>query len=201
MANKAQKKEPKLDDAEMTELDGKPQHPAISNTDPVAVPVVASSTSSIPKSHAAYYNDWSSTLATYAEKYSESEPLLLERLRKETDATYPINRSRMLCGPNQGAFLSLLATISQSKMILELGSFTGYSTICLAMNYANFTNKPQSENSSVSKSAERHVYSCEIDSEASEIAHRYFNEFLPSSNSEVSCLVRDFRGYFYFYFC
>ncbi len=68
------------------------------------------------------------------EEYSE------EHTTPESDLLYRINRAthlhnlnpRMVSGPLQGAFLSLIARLKQPKHILEIGTFTGYSALCLA---------------------------------------------------------------------
>ena len=43
----------------------------------------------------------------------------------------------MLCGTHQGRVLSLISKIKQPKLILEIGTFTGYSTLCLAEGMSN----------------------------------------------------------------
>ena len=66
----------------------------------------------------------------YAKDHSCSETKLLSELRRETELKYinPI----MLSGEYQGRLLSLISKIKQPKKILEIGTFTGYSTLCLA---------------------------------------------------------------------
>ena len=46
------------------------------------------------------------------------------------------SRARMLCGPEEGGFLSAISRMKAPRRILELGVFTGYSTICLAEGLA-----------------------------------------------------------------
>jgi caffeoyl-CoA O-methyltransferase len=58
---------------------------------------------------------------------------VLERVRRET-STMP--RAGMQVAPEQGALLELLARLIGAQRILELGSFTGYSAICLARGLA-----------------------------------------------------------------
>ena len=66
----------------------------------------------------------------YVVKHSQEEPELLKQLTRETyqKVLQPI----MLSGSYQGRVLSMLSKLIQPKMILELGTYTGYSTLCLA---------------------------------------------------------------------
>jgi caffeoyl-CoA O-methyltransferase len=66
----------------------------------------------------------------YAEKYSSQEDRLLHQLNLYTLQTH--NNAHMLSGQVQGSFLSLLSGLLQPKKILEIGTFTGYSALCLA---------------------------------------------------------------------
>ncbi len=69
-------------------------------------------------------------LDNYIVAHSEQEPELLQQLTRETyqKVLQPI----MLSGPYQGRVLSMISKLIKPKMILELGTFTGYSTLCLA---------------------------------------------------------------------
>jgi len=66
----------------------------------------------------------------YAENCSTREPEILFALNREThtDFLYP----RMLSGHLQGRFLSMISTMIRPRRILEIGTYTGYSAICLA---------------------------------------------------------------------
>lgn len=66
----------------------------------------------------------------YAVNHSEPEPALLTELFKETwqKALVP----RMISGHFQGRVLSLVSKLVQPKNILEIGTYTGYSALCLA---------------------------------------------------------------------
>ncbi len=66
----------------------------------------------------------------YATEYSDKEPQLLAQLRRETHQK--VLQPRMLSGPLQGRLLGLLAQMTAPKRILEVGTFTGYATLCLA---------------------------------------------------------------------
>jgi caffeoyl-CoA O-methyltransferase len=61
---------------------------------------------------------------------SGTDDALLERLRIETDTLGDI--SRMQISREQGSFLTILAAAVGARRIIELGTFTGYSALCLA---------------------------------------------------------------------
>ena len=69
-------------------------------------------------------------LDDYVVAHSENEPELLQQLTRET--FQKILQPRMSSGPYQGRLLSMIAKLVNPKNILELGTFTGYSTLCLA---------------------------------------------------------------------
>ena len=66
----------------------------------------------------------------YLENHASSEPEILKRLRKETfqKTTQP----HMISGYQQGRLLSILSKMLQPEKILEIGTFTGYATLCMA---------------------------------------------------------------------
>lgn len=66
----------------------------------------------------------------YASKFSEQEDALLKEVSEYTMKNHP--HAHMLSGQVQGAFLSIISTLLQPKKILEVGTFTGYSALCLA---------------------------------------------------------------------
>ncbi len=66
----------------------------------------------------------------YIVSSSEDEPELLQQLSKETWQKVLV--PRMLSGHYQGRLLSLLSKLIQPKTILEIGTYTGYSALCLA---------------------------------------------------------------------
>ncbi len=69
-------------------------------------------------------------IAGYAERYSSPEDTLLAELNRETHlkTLFP----RMISGKMQGKLLRLLSQMIRPEHILEIGTFTAYSTICLA---------------------------------------------------------------------
>ena len=72
----------------------------------------------------------SPVLESYLDHHTDQEPEILGRLRVETfqSTTQP----HMISGEYQGRLLSILSKILAPKTILELGTFTGYATLCLA---------------------------------------------------------------------
>jgi caffeoyl-CoA O-methyltransferase len=68
-------------------------------------------------------------LEDYIEQHSETEPALLAALNKET--YQKILLPRMLSGHFQGRVLSMLAKLIRPLNMLEIGTYTGYSALCL----------------------------------------------------------------------
>src|SRR5690554_986027 len=66
----------------------------------------------------------------YVENHSQAEPELLQKLSRET--WQKVLAPRMLSGHLQGRILSLLSKLIHPKNILEIGTYTGYSALCLA---------------------------------------------------------------------
>ena len=83
---------------------------------------------------------------------------VLRRLAEETDAMGDI--SVMQIAPDQGAFMSLLVRAIGARRALELGTFTGYSAICIARGLAEGGE----------------LVACELSEEYAAIAKRYFGE-------------------------
>ena len=76
----------------------------------------------------------SEKIAEYLSQNSDKEPEILSKLNKETHQK--ILQPRMLSGHIQGRFLSLISKIKSPLYILEIGTYTGYGTICLAEGLA-----------------------------------------------------------------
>ena len=66
----------------------------------------------------------------YAESHSQEESKLLEALQRETHQK--ILQPRMISSHLQGRFLSLISQLIRPEKILEVGTYTGYATLCLA---------------------------------------------------------------------
>ena len=73
---------------------------------------------------------FNSDIETYIEKYTSDEDENLRFLNRETNlkTTMP----RMLSGKVQGKFLEMISIMIKPERILEIGTFTGYSAICLS---------------------------------------------------------------------
>jgi predicted O-methyltransferase YrrM len=69
-------------------------------------------------------------LSDYCLRYSEEEDEVLKELQRETHLK--VMSPRMLSGHLQGTWLSLLSHLVKPKLALEIGTYTGYSAICLA---------------------------------------------------------------------
>ena len=69
-------------------------------------------------------------LQTYLDDHCDPEPEVLQTINRET--YLKVLKPHMLSGHYQGRLLSFLSKMIQPKRILEIGTFTGYATICLA---------------------------------------------------------------------
>ncbi len=74
------------------------------------------------------------SLEKYIEQHTEPEDAILQELTRQTHLK--VLRPRMLSGHLQGKILSMLSQMLKPKNILELGTYTGYSAICLAKGLA-----------------------------------------------------------------
>jgi caffeoyl-CoA O-methyltransferase len=70
------------------------------------------------------------TLSNYLDRHCDAEPALLARINRETHVMQ--TQAHMLSGHYQGRLLSMLSRFLSPKRILEIGTFTGYATLCLA---------------------------------------------------------------------
>ena len=69
-------------------------------------------------------------LQRYIEIHTRDESELLKKINRETHAH--VLKSRMLSGQVQGRYLSMVSKMLRPRIILEIGTYTGYSAICLA---------------------------------------------------------------------
>jgi len=97
-------------------------------------------------------------LYAYMLNNSLREPDVLRRLREETEATNP--HAIMAISPVQGQFMMLLLKLISAKKTLEVGVFTGYSSLCTALTIP----------------ADGHVYACDVSEEWTSVARRYWAE-------------------------
>ncbi|MEY2924760.1 MAG: hypothetical protein RLZZ337_1308 [Bacteroidota bacterium] len=68
-------------------------------------------------------------IAEYADNHTSEEPGLLQKLNRDTYAN--VLAPRMLSGNLQGRTLSFLSKLIKPKYILEIGTYTGYSALCM----------------------------------------------------------------------
>lgn len=92
----------------------------------------------------------------YAFEHTAGEPELLRQLSDETYAR--MESPGMLTGRLEGRLLKLLALLSGARRVLEIGTFTGYSALCMAEGLPE----------------DGHVITCEIEPLHAEFARRYF---------------------------
>jgi predicted O-methyltransferase YrrM len=93
-------------------------------------------------------------LNQYAIKYSEPTDSLLQEIEEYTVTRHA--HANMLSGPLQGKFLELFSKVLSPERILEIGTFTGYSALCLAKGLTKtgelHTIELRSEDAKLSKS-------------------------------------------------
>jgi len=97
-------------------------------------------------------------LNKYVLAHSQPEPELLQQLNHET--WQKVNAPRMLSGHFQGRVLSMISKLIQPKYILEIGTYTGYSALCLAEG--------------LQKKGKLHTIDC--NEELSDFQKRYFDK-------------------------
>jgi caffeoyl-CoA O-methyltransferase len=97
-------------------------------------------------------------IESYAERYTTARAELFDRLADETRSTQ--QAPQMMVGTVEGAFLSFLVTLSQAKRVLEVGTFTGWSSIAMARAL------PPGGS----------IVTCDINEETTAVARRYAEE-------------------------
>jgi len=97
-------------------------------------------------------------IEAYAERYTSARADLFDRLGEETRATQ--NTPQMMVGPLEGAFLSFLVAMTNAKRVLELGTFTGWSSIEMARALP----------------PDGRIVTCDVNEETTAIARRYAEE-------------------------
>ncbi len=96
-------------------------------------------------------------LYDYLVEVSVREDDILARLRRETGR---LEQARMQISPEQGQFMRMLVRVMDARRVLELGTFTGYSTLCLAAGLP----------------ADGEVITCDVDDEWPSLGRRYWAE-------------------------
>jgi caffeoyl-CoA O-methyltransferase len=97
-------------------------------------------------------------LERYALEHSTPDPEFFRRLEEETRATTTL--PQMMVGPLEGQFLGWLVWLSGARQILEIGTFTGYSSISMALNLP----------------AGGRIVSLDVNEETTAVARRYAEE-------------------------
>ncbi|MFK7812910.1 MAG: O-methyltransferase [Maribacter sp.] len=100
----------------------------------------------------------SEALENYIRDHSEKEPDLLQELTRETHLK--VIQPRMITGHFQGRVLSMLSKLIRPKNILEIGTYTGYSALCLAEG--------------IQKNGQLHTI--DVNEELTSIQSRYFDK-------------------------
>ncbi len=99
----------------------------------------------------------SDDLHAYLLRVGVHEPEVLRRLREHTEA---LPQHNMQIAPEQGAFMSLLVELTDARHCLELGTFTGYSALAVALALP----------------ADGHLLCCDVSAEWTSIARRFWAE-------------------------
>jgi caffeoyl-CoA O-methyltransferase len=105
-------------------------------------------------------------LYQYLLSISLHEPSILRRLREET-ASY--EQASMQIAPEQGQFMALLVVLMGARRVLELGTFTGYSSLCMAM----------------AMPPHGRIVTCDASKEWTAVARRYWQEAGVESRVEL----------------
>jgi predicted O-methyltransferase YrrM len=99
----------------------------------------------------------SDELAAYVVEVGAREPAVLARLREETAA---LPEHGMQIAPEQGAFLALLVELTGARRYVEVGTFTGYSSLAVALALP----------------ADGRVVCCDVSEEWTAVARRFWDE-------------------------
>lgn len=99
----------------------------------------------------------SDSLGEYMQSVSLREPDVLTRLREETSR---LSMSMMQIAPEQGQFMQLLVKALGIRRAIEVGVFTGYSTLCVALAMPD----------------DGRIVACDVNKEWTDIAQRYWKE-------------------------
>lgn len=114
----------------------------------------------------------------YCEKYAAAEPPILKDLAEAT--RQELRYDDMLSGPQMRSLLQMLVRVSGARRILEMGTFTGYATLSMAL-----AAPPGS-----------HILTCEINEKFASIARRFFARFGRTHTSRtIELRLGDARTY------
>ncbi|RMZ58216.1 O-methyltransferase [Chryseobacterium nematophagum] len=122
-----------------------------------------------------FFEEKNPEMDRYLETHASSEPEVLKKLRKETyqKTTQP----HMISGYQQGRLLTIISKMLQPKNILEIGTFTGYATLCLASGLAK----------------DGKITTLDINEDLAYIPQKYFSESEYSNQIDFKlCNAKDF---------
>jgi caffeoyl-CoA O-methyltransferase len=95
-------------------------------------------------------------ILNYADQFSSPEPELFAELARETRATQ--KDPQMMVGHGEGLFLRLVVKVARARRVLEIGTFTGYSALAMAMALP----------------ADGELITCDVDPVATATAQKYW---------------------------
>lgn len=98
----------------------------------------------------------SEAIQNYADAFSSPEPELFQELATETRATQ--KDPQMMVGHSEGLLLRLLVMLSRARRVLEIGTFTGYSALAMAMALP----------------ADGELITCDVDPKATTLAQKFW---------------------------
>ena len=107
----------------------------------------------------------------YAEQYTGAEPQHLKELNRYTHSS--VMKSRMLSGHLQGRFLAMISRIIKPAYVLDIGTYTGYSALCLAEGL----------------SQEGRVYTIDNNEEVTSVAKRFID--MSPYTDQISLVIGD----------
>jgi caffeoyl-CoA O-methyltransferase len=96
-------------------------------------------------------------LLAYVRRVGVREPEILARLRTETQR---MPNAQMQISPEQGAFMALLVRLMGARRTLEIGTFTGYSSLCVALALPD----------------DGRITCCDVSREWTDVARRYWTD-------------------------
>lgn len=114
-------------------------------------------------------------LSDYCDTHTSPESTILSKLNRETHLK--VVSPRMLSGHLQGRFLSFISKLQQPKLIVEIGTYTGYSALCLAEGLHK----------------EGKLISIDVNEETSAFAKTFINE--TEFANKIELVVNDAKSY------
>ena len=122
-----------------------------------------------------FFSELSPDMDQYLERHTSQESDLLIRLREDTYKNAP--QSHMISGIQQGRFLSVISKMLSPNRILELGTFTGYATLCMAEGLAK----------------DGKITTLDINEDLAYLAQKYFAE--SEFSEQIEFRLQDAREY------